>query len=87
MQLPDERNSPPPSPQRKRAAEAAQSHSQRSRAKVHGAGGARASDTLPKVVPSLPPNVVIAPMAATAIRAAMRPYSMAVAPDSSATKR
>ena len=43
--------------------------------------------TLVKVVSSLPPSVVMAPIAATAMRAAVRPYSMAVAPDWSWTKR
>src|SRR5215208_3599160 len=39
------------------------------------------------VLVSLVPRVVIAAIAATAIRAAMRPYSLAVAPDSSRAKR
>lgn len=48
--------------------------------------GKQASDyfmfvvTLLNVVDSLPPRVVIAETAATAMRAAIRPYSMAVAP-------
>jgi hypothetical protein len=44
-------------------------------------------DTAVNVLVSLVPRVVIAAIAATAIRAAMRPYSMAVAPDSSRAKR
>src|SRR4051812_18938031 len=40
----------------------------------------RLFDTLLNVEFSLLPTLVIAPMAATAIRAAIRPYSMAVAP-------
>ena len=39
-------------------------------------------DTLLKVLPSLLPTEPIATIAATAMRAAIRPYSMAVAPDS-----
>ena len=45
------------------------------------------SETAVNVLVSLVPRVVIAAIAATAIRAAMRPYSMAVAPDSSRAKR
>jgi hypothetical protein len=44
-------------------------------------------ETAVNVLVSLVPRVVIAAIAATAIRAAMRPYSMAVAPDSSRAKR
>lgn len=43
-------------------------------------------DTLPNRLFSEPPRRVAPPMIATAIRAAMRPYSMAVAPESSRTK-
>ena len=43
-------------------------------------------DTVPNMVFSVLPMVVRAPMAATETRAAMRPYSMAVAPDSSPQK-
>ena len=39
-------------------------------------------ETAVNVLVSLVPRVVIAAIAATATRAAMRPYSMAVAPDS-----
>src|SRR3954452_11547953 len=42
----------------------------------------RLFDTLLNVVFSLLPMPCMAPIAATAIRAAMRPYSMAVAPSS-----
>ena len=45
-----------------------------------------AFDTVPNMVFSVLPMVVRAPMAATETRAAMRPYSMAVAPDSSPQK-
>src|SRR5215212_10001514 len=44
-------------------------------------------DTVWNVLVNLVPRVVIAEVAATAIRAAMRPYSIAVAPDSSVAKR
>jgi len=37
-------------------------------------------ETLLNVVPTLPPSVVMALMAATAMSAAMRPFSMAVIP-------
>src|SRR5215212_11881278 len=40
-------------------------------------------ETAVNVLVNLVPSVVIAAIAATAIRAAMRPYSIAVAPDSS----
>ena len=40
----------------------------------------RLDDTFWNVLLSLVPMLVIAPMAATAMRAAIRPYSMAVAP-------
>src|SRR5262249_41693331 len=43
----------------------------------------RADETDVKVVFSLPPRVVTTVMIATEMPAAMRPYSMAVAPDSS----
>lgn len=43
--------------------------------------------TEPKVLVSLPPRVVSAAMMATATSAAIRPYSIAVAPDSSERKR
>ena len=45
-----------------------------------------AFDTVPNMVFSVLPMVVRAPMAATETRAAMRPYSMAVASDSSPQK-
>jgi len=44
-------------------------------------------ETFEKVLVSLVPTVVMAVMAATAISEAIRPYSMAVAPDSSLAKR
>jgi hypothetical protein len=44
-------------------------------------------DTFVNVPMSSVPTVVMAVIAATAIRDAMRPYSMAVAPESSLTKR
>src|SRR6478672_2846022 len=47
----------------------------------------RLEPTLVKVVLSLEPIVVMAAMAATAMSEAIRPYSMAVAPDSSLMKR
>src|SRR6185503_10320589 len=47
----------------------------------------RLASTLPKVVTSFEPTVVTTVMMATAMPAAIRPYSMAVAPDSSFTKR
>ena len=43
----------------------------------------RAVPTELKVVLRLPPTVVTAPMMTTEMRAAIRPYSIAVAPDSS----
>src|SRR4051812_30776732 len=43
--------------------------------------------TLPKVFDSLPPSVGSTAAMATATRAAIRPYSIAVAPDSSCMKR
>ena len=43
-------------------------------------------DTVENKVFSVLPMVVRAPMAATETNAAMRPYSMAVAPDSSSQK-
>lgn len=48
--------------------------------------GARLLPTEPNVLLRLPPTVVTAPMITTEIKAAMRPYSMAVAPDSSFRK-
>ena len=45
------------------------------------------SETAVNVLVNLVPSVVIAAIAATAIRAAIRPYSIAVAPDSSLAKR
>src|SRR5260370_37329190 len=47
----------------------------------------RALPTLLKVLVSLVPTVVTAVTMTTATRPAMRPYSMAVAPESSRTKR
>ena len=47
----------------------------------------RFEPTFEKVVLSLEPIVVMAAMAATAMSEAIRPYSMAVAPDSSRRKR
>src|SRR5713101_3879324 len=47
----------------------------------------RALPTLLKVLVSLVPSVVTAVMMTTATRPAMRPYSMAVAPESSRAKR
>src|SRR5438445_6956914 len=45
-----------------------------------GTADYRLFETLLNVVFSLLPTLVMAPIAATAMRAAMRPYSMAVAP-------
>src|SRR5689334_7984858 len=47
----------------------------------------RFEETVVKVVESLVPTAVTAPIMTTAISAAIRPYSIAVAPDSSRTKR
>src|SRR5260221_10879252 len=47
----------------------------------------RLVETVVNVVESLGPTAVTAPMMTTAIRAAIKPYSIAVAPESSRTKR